>query len=65
MDPDVIYWVIVSPFNPADMQFNSRYHITSVIRWSFFPFQNSPKNLDSYKMDLDLKECLGRVKPVL
>ena len=29
----------------------------------FFPFQNSPKNLDlSYKMDLDLWDCLGRVK---
>ena len=31
----------------------------------FFPFQNNPKNLDpSYKMDLDLWDCLGRVKPV-
>ena len=28
----------------------------------FFPFQNIPKNLDpSYKMDLDLWDCLGRV----
>ena len=32
----------------------------------FFPFQNNPKNLDpSYKTDLDLWDCLGRVKPVL
>ena len=32
----------------------------------FFFFQNNPKNLDpSYKMDLDLSDCLGRVKPVL
>ena len=32
----------------------------------FFPFQNNPKNLDpSYKMDLDLWDCLGRVKLVL
>ena len=32
----------------------------------FFSFQNNPKNLDpSYKMDLDLWDCLGRVKPVL
>ena len=33
---------------------------------SFLLFQNSPKNLDpSYKMDLDLWNCLGRVKLVL
>ena len=34
----------------------------------FFSFQNNPKNLDpSYKtdLDLDLWDCLGRVKPVL
>ena len=32
----------------------------------FFSFQNSPKNLDpSYKMDLDLWDCLGMVKLVL
>ena len=31
-----------------------------------FPFQNNPKNLDrSYKMDLDLRDCLGRAKFVL
>ena len=28
----------------------------------FFSFQNNPKNLDlSYKMDLDLWDCLGKV----
>ena len=32
----------------------------------FFSFLNNPKNLDpSYKMDLDLLDCLGRVKLVL
>ena len=32
----------------------------------FISFQNNPKNLDpSYKMDLDLWDCLGRVKLVL
>ena len=32
----------------------------------FFPFQDNFKNLDpSYKMDLDLWDCLGRVKLVL
>ena len=31
-----------------------------------FAFQNNPKDLDpSYKMDLDLWDCLGRVKLVL
>ena len=41
-------------------------HISSVIRQSFFPFQNNPKNLDpSYKMDLGLWDCLGKVQFVL
>ena len=32
----------------------------------FFSFQNNPKDLDpSYKMDLDLWDCLGRDKLVL
>ena len=32
----------------------------------FFSFQNNPKDLDlSCKMDLDLYNCLGRVKLVL
>ena len=31
----------------------------------FYSFLNSPKNLDpSYKMDLDLWDCLGKVKLV-
>ena len=38
------------------------YLISSVIRQSFFYFQNNPKHLDSsYKTNLDLWECLGRV----
>ena len=38
------------------------YRISLVIRQSF-SFQNNPKNLDpSYKMDLDLWDCLGRLK---
>ena len=41
------------------------YHISSVIRWSLF-FQNNPKNVDpSYKMDLDLRDCSGRVKHII
>ena len=32
----------------------------------FLSFQNNPKDLDpSYKKDLDLWDCLGRVKLVL
>ena len=39
--------------------------IVFVIR-QIFSFQNNPKNLDPpYKMDLDLWNCLGRVKLVL
>ena len=35
-------------------------------KMEFFTIQNNPKNLDpSYKMDLDLWDCLGRVKLVL
>ena len=41
------------------------YRTSSVIRQSFFSFLNNPKILDtSYKMDLDLWDCLGRVKLV-
>ena len=42
------------------------YRISSVIRQSFFFFQNNPKDLDpSCKTDLDLLDCLGRVNLVL
>ena len=42
------------------------YHISSVIRQSFFSYLHSPKILvPSYKTDLDLWDCLGRVKLVL
>ena len=42
------------------------YCISSVIRQSFFFFQNNPKDLDpSCKTDLDLLDCLGRVNLVL
>ena len=42
------------------------YRIFSVIRQRFFSLQNDPKNLDpSSKTDLDLWDCLGRVKLVL
>ena len=42
------------------------YHISLVIRQSFFSFKNNPKDLDpSCKTDLDLLDCLGRVKLVL
>ena len=35
-------------------------------KMGLFSFHNNPKNLDpSYKMDLDLWDCLGRVKLIL
>ena len=38
----------------------------SAYKTEALPFQNNPKNLDpSYKMDLDLWDCLGRTKFVL
>ena len=44
---------------------NFEYRISLVMRQSF-SFQNNPKDLDpSYKMDLDLWDCLGRVKLIL
>ena len=37
------------------------YHISSVIRRSFFSFQSNPSDLDpSCKMDLDLWDCLAK-----
>ena len=44
---------------------NKNYHISLDIRQSFL-LPNQFQNLDpSYKMDLDLWDCLGRVKFVL
>ena len=44
---------------------NADYRISSLIRRSFF-LPNNPKNLDpSSKTDLDLWDCLGRIKLVL
>ena len=41
-------------------------HVSVVLRQSFFSFQNNPKDLDpSCKTDLNLWDCLGRVKLVL
>ena len=43
----------------------SIYCISSIIGWRF-SFQNNPKNLDlSYKTDLDLWDCLGRIKQLI
>ena len=40
--------------------------LRTLIRWEFFPSKNNPKNLDSsYKMGLDLWDCLGKVKLLL
>ena len=51
---------------PQHNSLNCSYRISSIIKQSFFSFQNNPKYLDpSYKTDLDLLDCLGRVKLVL
>ena len=37
------------------------FHVSSVMRWDVFPFQNNPKNVDpSNKMDLDFWDCFRR-----
>ena len=63
-----IHLYIVSDFGNKYVFANNSliaYHISSLIR-RCFSFQNNPKNLElSYKTDLDLWDCLGRVKPVL
>ena len=47
-------------------ELNTVYRISSVIKRSFFSFQNNPRDLDpSCKMDLDLWDRLGREKLVL
>ena len=47
------------------MKCTNDYRISSATSQRF-SFQNKPKNLDpSYKMDLDLWDCLERVKLIL
>ena len=42
------------------------YRISLDISQSFFSFQNNPKDLDlSYKTDLDICYCKGRVEPLI
>ena len=56
---------LTRPICPDTKNFFCNYRIYSVIRQSF-SFQNNPKDLDpSSKMDLDLWDCLGRVKLVV
>ena len=48
------------------MQFLSKLLYFFGYKTEYFSFQNNPKDLDpSYKMDLDLWDCLGWVKLVL
>ena len=52
--------------NPSQLDFLFTHHISSVIRQNFYLPKQNPKDLDpSCKMDLDLWDCLGRVKLVL
>ena len=57
-DQDNRIWIVFQQLH--------NYLIFSVTRLGIFSFQNNPKNLDpSYKTDLDLWDCLGRVKLVV
>ena len=57
-----VWLFIPNPFLSGALFKRNIYRIYSVIRRSF-SFQNNPKDLDpSCKMDLDLWDCLGRVK---
>ena len=59
----------IIPITPSYLEQwkNVCYHISLVIRWSFFSSKNQTTiDLDpSYKTDLDLWDCLGRVKLIL
>ena len=59
----MVHSIIVCVYNTVGRFHHEQYRISSVIRQSFFSFQNNPKDLDpSYKTDLDLLDCLGRVE---
>ena len=61
--PSAAFACISAFFNPNVSFFRIIYHIFLVIRCCFFSFKNNAKNLDpSYKMDLDLWDCLEKVK---
>ena len=58
-----MWYLVIILFDevPSGLNF---YRISSVIRG--FSFQNNAKNLDpSYKMALDLRDCLGRKGKIL
>ena len=63
----VRYFLISTFFSTHSLQKSyqsntTSYRISSVIRRIVFYLQNNPENLDpSYKMDLDLWDCFGRV----
>ena len=61
------------PYPHSQCELASELHIQACVcvqftyffgyKTEFFSFLNNPKNLDpSYKMDLDLWDCLGRVE---
>ena len=71
MPPQVVQYLFLYT-GPTDEQENNQRYFSNGLPYffgyktEFFSFQNNPKYLDpSYKMDLDLLDCLGRVKLVL
>ena len=52
--------------SPYQGNSNGMHNVPYFFAYKFFSFQNNSKNLDlSYKVDLDLWDCLGRVKLIL
>ena len=62
------FWTFKTGFCLTDVILKTSLTVYSCLTFSlairqFFSFQNNPKNLDlSYKTDLDLWDCLGKVK---
>ena len=62
---NIVYWVLNDSFTTA---YNSILSVPYFFcyKMEFFSFQNNTKYLDlSYQTDLDLWDCLGRVKLIL
>ena len=62
------FWTFKTGFCLTEVIFKIGLTVYSCLTFSlairqFFSFQNNPKNLDlSYKTDLDLWDCFGKVK---
>ena len=63
---DVVWWCDIDILNFKAEKKSQNLPYLFGYKTEFFSFQNNPKDLDlPYKTDLDLLDCLGRVKLVL